>query len=119
MPQVLVSHVLFFVTEPGLPKEALALGFAAHLAYGWLLLEDNSVLLELDATDLSVDDDEQDADGLKDFAPHILIFSSGDSTPFELRLHHREQDQTVILTGDLTGKVEVMTESEKADALLR
>ena len=26
-----------------------------------LLLEDNSVLLELDATDLSVDDDEQDA----------------------------------------------------------
>ena len=36
MPQVLVSHVLFFVTEPGLPKEALALGFAAHLAYGWL-----------------------------------------------------------------------------------
>jgi len=33
---VLVSHVLFFVTEPGLPKEALALGFAAHLAYGWL-----------------------------------------------------------------------------------
>lgn len=36
LPQVLVSHVLFFVTEPGLPKEALALGFAAHLAYGWL-----------------------------------------------------------------------------------
>lgn len=33
---VLVSHVLFFVTEPGLPKEALALGFVAHLAYGWL-----------------------------------------------------------------------------------
>ena len=31
-----MSHVLFFVTEPGLPKEALALGFAAHLAYGWL-----------------------------------------------------------------------------------
>ena len=84
-----------------------------------LLLEDNSVLLELDATDLSVDEDEQDSEGLTDFAPHILIFSSGDSTPFELRLHHRDQDQTVILTGDLTGNVEVMTESEKADALLR
>ena len=36
LPQVLVSHVLFFVTEPGLPKEALALGFMAHVAYGWL-----------------------------------------------------------------------------------
>ena len=84
-----------------------------------LLLEDNSVLLELDAKDLSADEDEQDAEGLEDFAPHILIFSSGDSTPFELRLHHRDQEQVVILTGDLTGNVEVMTESEEADALLR
>ena len=34
-----MSHVLFFVTEPGLPKEALVLGFAAHLAYGGELKE--------------------------------------------------------------------------------
>jgi|EP00908_Phaeocystis_cordata_P020962 glucose uptake protein GlcU len=33
---VLVSHVLFFVTEPGLPQEALGIGFVTHLAYGWL-----------------------------------------------------------------------------------
>merc|ERR1712196_643187 len=32
----LVSHVLFFITEPGLPQVNLGVGFATHLAYGWL-----------------------------------------------------------------------------------
>lgn len=105
-------------TEIGTDEQFRARELPEELEFE-LLLEDNSVLLELDATDLSVDEDEQDTDGLEDFAPHILIFSSGDSTPFELRLHYRDQEQVVILTGDLTGNVEVMTESEEADALLR
>lgn len=83
-----------------------------------LRLEGKSVRLEREAYDLSVEDNDND-DRKNDFAPHILIFSSGDSTPFELWIQNRERDQTVILTGDLTGQVEVMTESEKADALLR
>ena len=105
-------------TEIGTDEQFRARELPEELEFE-LLLEDNSVLLELDATDLSVDEDEQDTEGLEDFAPHILIFSSGDSTPFELRLHYRDQEQVVILTGDLTGNVEVMTESEEADALLR
>jgi len=32
----MVFHGLFFVFEPGLPREHLGVGFAAHLAYGWL-----------------------------------------------------------------------------------
>jgi general secretion pathway protein H len=83
-----------------------------------LLLENKSILLDIDAQDLSDPDAEQNANSRNVFAPHILIFSSGDSTPFELRIVDREQDFTVILTGDLAGSVEVMTESEKADALL-
>jgi general secretion pathway protein H len=84
-----------------------------------LRLEDKVISLDLEARDLSVDDEDRDSDTENDFAPHVLIFSSGDSTPFELRLLHREREHTVILVGDLTGKVEIMTESEKADALLR
>lgn len=84
-----------------------------------LRLEDKSVRLELDAQDLTVDEDKAGTERQDEFAPHILIFSSGDSTPFELRLLNREYEQAVILTGDLTGKVEIMTESEKADALLQ
>lgn len=83
-----------------------------------LLLENKSILLEIDAEDLSDLDAQENANSRKEFAPHILIFSSGDSTPFQLRIVDRAQDYTVILTGDLTGRVEVMTESEKADALL-
>jgi len=83
-----------------------------------LLLENKSILLEIDAEDLSDLDAQENANSRKEFAPHILIFSSGDSTPFQLRIVDRAQDFTVILTGDLVGSVEVMTESEKADALL-
>jgi len=83
-----------------------------------LLLENKSVLLDIDAQDLSDPDAKQNANSRKDFAPHILIFSSGDSTPFQLRIVDRERDYIVILTGDLVGSIEVMTESEKADALL-
>ncbi len=83
-----------------------------------LLLENKRVLLDLDADDLSASDEQKKTDSKNDFAPHIMIFSSGDSTPFELRLVDRTHDFTVILSGDLLGSVEVMTESEKADALL-
>ncbi|MGI9222231.1 MAG: type II secretion system minor pseudopilin GspH [Woeseiaceae bacterium] len=84
-----------------------------------LRLEDKFIELEFEAQDLSEDKDENQSNSKNDYAPHILIFSSGDSTPFELRLVNRDLEQVVILTGDLTGEVEVMTESEKADALLQ
>lgn len=83
-----------------------------------LLLENKSVLLDIDAEVLTEPDEKEKSNSKNDFAPHILIFSSGDSTPFELRIVDRERDYTVILTGDLVGSIEVMTESEKADALL-
>ena len=83
-----------------------------------LYLEDKSVLLEIDAEDLSDPDANDNSNSRDEFAPHILIFSSGDSTPFQLRILDRERDYSVILTGDLVGSIEVMTESEKADALL-
>jgi general secretion pathway protein H len=82
-----------------------------------LLLENKSILLEIDAEDLLASDAQENANSRKEFAPHILIFSSGDSTPFQLRIVDRAQDYTVILTGDIAGSVEVMTESEKDDAL--
>lgn len=84
-----------------------------------LRLEDKSVQLDLDAADLSEPDDERDRDSRKDYAPHILIFSSGDTTPFELRLVDPEQEHIVILAGDVTGEINVLTESEERDALLR
>lgn len=84
-----------------------------------LYLEEKSVLLKIDPRDLSTSAEERDRDSRKEYAPHILIFSSGDTTPFELRLVDPQQDHTVILAGDITGKIDILTESEERDALLR
>jgi len=84
-----------------------------------LRLEEKSVQLKFDAADLSEPEEERQRDSRDDYAPHVLIFSSGDTTPFQLRLVDTQQDQTVILTGDITGKIDVLTESEERDALLR
>lgn len=84
-----------------------------------LFIEDKSILLDLEGADLSEPADERDDDARKDYAPHVYIFSSGDTTPFQLRLLDAQQQHTVILAADVTGKVEVLTESETQDALLR
>jgi len=59
-----------------------------------LYIEDKSILLELDAADLSEPEDERDNDARKEYAPHIYIFSSGDTTPFQLRLVDARQEYT-------------------------
>jgi hypothetical protein len=46
-----------------------------------------------------------------------MIFSSGEATPFELRIARRSDDQIVILEGDALGVVDLMTADEQADAL--
>lgn len=84
-----------------------------------LYLEDKSIQLELDGLDLAEPEDERDSDGLKDYAPHVFVFSSGDTTPFELRLVDAQHQHTVILSADITGQIEILTESEMQDALLR
>jgi len=81
-----------------------------------LLLEDKIVLLSLDAKAMD-DEDDDSRDSNEAYAPHIMIFSSGESTPFELRVVNRALEQIVILEGDVLGQIEIMTVSEQADAL--
>jgi general secretion pathway protein H len=81
-----------------------------------LLLEDKIILLDLDARQLEEDDSDSRKSG-ESYAPHIMIFSSGESTPFQLRIMNRSLEQTVILEGDVLGQIDVMTLDEQADAL--
>jgi general secretion pathway protein H len=81
-----------------------------------LLLEDKIVLLKLDAEELEEDDLDERNSG-ESYAPHVMIFSSGESTPFELRIVNRSLEQTVILEGNVLGQIELMTLDEQADAL--
>ena len=39
------------------------------------------------------------------YAPHILVFSSGDMTPFELHVFRRDLDQSITLESNLLGEI--------------
>ena len=82
-----------------------------------LLLEDKVILLNIDAQQIDADDSEKRDSG-ESYAPHIMIFSSGDSTPFQLRIVKPSLDHIVILEGDVLGQIEIMNATEQADALL-
>lgn len=82
-----------------------------------LLLEDKMILLSADAQPVSDSDTSMRTTSRKPYAPHIMIFSSGESTPFELRIVKRDLEQTVILEGDAIGTIDVMTVDEQTDAL--
>ena len=83
-----------------------------------LFLEDRRILLEEDAavTERDEDEDEDDTNRslIEDYIPHVLILSSGDITPFELRIV-RQQDRTEItMTMSLLGEFEIQTNDQQA-----
>lgn len=82
-----------------------------------LLLEDKLILLSTEAATIAAPDAAAASASSKKYAPHIMIFSSGESTPFELRIMRRSQQQVVILQGDIIGAIDVMTVDEQADAM--
>lgn len=72
-----------------------------------LFIEDRRVLLDPDPA--STDEDERDVEA---YAPHVLIFSSGDMTPFELHFLRGIDDTTVAIRGDLAGSIEFVGDED-------
>jgi len=71
-----------------------------------LFLEDRRVLLKTEPAQMKSDDEQSGRRGVERYAPHVLIFSSGDMTPFELHFVRTIDASTVVIRGDLTGTVE-------------
>lgn len=70
-----------------------------------LFLEGQRVVLDLDPAEFE-DADESPIRGISEsYAPHVLIFSSGDTTPFELHITRLADNQSVVLESDLLGDV--------------
>jgi len=82
-----------------------------------LLLEGKMILLSAEAATIADPNSTNVSNTSKKYAPHVLIFSSGEATPFELRISRRSENQVVILAGDVMGVVDIMTAEEQADAL--
>ena len=81
-----------------------------------LFIEDQRVLLEDEAAETEKDeeDDNTNRNKIDDYTPHVLILSSGDITPFELKIV-RQQDRTEItMTMSLLGEFEIQTNDQQA-----
>jgi general secretion pathway protein H len=77
-----------------------------------LYLEGKRILLDNDPA--AFDDPEKRATRAASqiYSPHLMIYSSGDATPFELRILRTYGDQNVLLRGDALGMVEVVDPDE-------
>lgn len=76
----------------------------------FLYIEDREVLLERDPAQLR--DGEEEERGVESFLPHVLIYSSGDMTPFELHFVRRIDDVLIAIRADLTGAIEFVDVEE-------
>ena len=76
-----------------------------------LFLEDRRVLLDTSAAD--TEREEEDTDLTDDYLPHILIMSSGDVSPFELRLLRPSDRAALTLTMSLAGELEIQDDDQQ------
>ncbi len=75
-----------------------------------LYLEDQRVLLDQQLEVIEYNDASDQPDD--SYTPQLLIFSSGDSTPFELHILNTEIDLRVGIQGDLLGNLELMSNED-------
>lgn len=75
-----------------------------------LFIEDKKILLDPEPKVI----DYNQIPGLQreQYAPHLLIFSSGDATPFELHLTRQLDNISIAIQGDLLGKFEFVPDDE-------
>jgi general secretion pathway protein H len=74
-----------------------------------LIIEDKEVLLDPEP---AVIDTEEDNRGGEQYAPHLLLFSSGDMTPFELEITRSSDNLKVALQGDLLGNLDFAADED-------
>jgi general secretion pathway protein H len=78
-----------------------------------LHLEDRPVSLAGEARDIDADaDEESDERERKGYLPHVLILSSGDVTPFNLRLLRSSDRSELSLEMTLAGEIEITTNEQ-------
>lgn len=72
-----------------------------------LFVEDRRIVLKADPA--RMDAGEKDRPGVERYAPHVLIYSSGDMSPFELHFVRRVDDSLLVVSGDAAGTLEIVT----------
>ncbi len=76
-----------------------------------LIIEDKMIVLPIDAQEFS-DPDEDDRPDDQQYEPHIFVFSSGESTPYEIRVKRGVNGPELAMRGDIFGEIEFVDEDE-------
>lgn len=77
-----------------------------------LYVEDKRVLLENDPRELDKPDGDGMSQAVDSYVPHVFVFSSGESTAYEIRLRRPANDQELLLRGNVLGEVELVEAEE-------
>jgi general secretion pathway protein H len=75
-----------------------------------LFIEDQRILLDPEPQAIEYEEDRNP--NREQYAPHLLIFSSGDTSPFELHLRRRFDNAVVAIRGDPLGRLEFIPDDE-------
>ena len=75
-----------------------------------LFLEDKRVLLERDPQAFEDPEDNGPVGLVETYAPHLFLFSSGDTAPFELHIFNDRNDQVVVIQRDELGNMEIVAD---------
>lgn len=78
-----------------------------------LWIEGQRVLLETEPARTEPPDESSAVSVAEKYAPHILVFSSGDMTPFELRVQRQDLDQLIILESNLLGDIKIQDAEDR------
>lgn len=77
-----------------------------------LFLDGQRVVLGTDPATIEDPDDKAQRDLTENYAPHVLIYSSGDMTPFEIHMTRPQLQQVIAMRANLLGEIEFVDEEE-------
>ncbi len=78
-----------------------------------LYLEDKRILLDDDPAPFEDPNKSIGRTATNTYSPHLLIYSSGDATPFELHIIRKSDDLRVVLRGNALGTVEIVNPDDE------
>ncbi len=77
-----------------------------------LVIEDKLIVLPIDPQQLLKADEDSTSAGNRQYEPHIFVFSSGESTPYEIRVRRGVNGPQLAMRGDIFGEIEYLDEDE-------
>ena len=78
-----------------------------------LFLEDKQIVLENAPREFEDPDDDTMSFDTETYAPHVFVFSSGELTPYEIHLLRAENDQELVMRGNVFGEIEFLDEEDR------